>query len=133
MEMKTRKRIMIAAAVLAALIAVFAAVYFLAVNPPVSGAKEIKVEIVHSDKTQKTIDIKTDAEFLRKALEEKNLIKGTESSYGLYVITVDGETADDTKQQWWCFTQGGQPLSTGVDSTPIKNGDKFEITFTTGW
>lgn len=130
---KNRKVIIIGLIVLAALAAVFAAIYFLVLEKPVSGAKNITVEIVHFDKTVKTVEIKTDAEFLRQALEEKDLVQGTESATGLYVITVDGEKADDTQQQWWCFTKSGESLMTGVDATPIKDGDKFEITFTVGW
>ncbi len=127
------KVIITVAIVLAVLIAVFTAVYFLFISPPAAGQKDIKVEIVHSDETVKTVDINTDAEFLRQALEESDLIQGTESSTGLFVLTVDGETVDGDKQEWWCFTQGGEYLMTGVDSTPIKDGDKFEIVFTVGW
>lgn len=130
---KNKKGIIIGIAVLAVLIAVFAAVYFLAIDKPVSGAKDITVEIVHGDKTVKTVEISTEAEFLRQALEEKNLVKGTESATGLYVLTADGETVDEAQQQWWCFTKSGETLMTGVDSTPIEDGDKFEITFTVGW
>lgn len=130
---KNKKGIIIGAIVLVALIAAFLAVYFLAINPPAAGQKTITVEIVHSDKTTKTVEIKTDAQYLRQALEEKKLVQGTESSMGLLVTTVDGEKADDSKQQWWSFTQGGAFLNTGVDQTPIKDGDKFEITFTVGW
>ena len=77
--------------------------------------------------------ISTDAEFLRGALEEQKLIQGEESQYGLFVTTVNGVTADESQQQWWCFTKGGEALMTGVDSTPIANGDAFEITLTTGY
>jgi len=129
-----KKGIIIGVIILAALIAVFAAVYFLAIDRPVSGEKHITVEVVHSDRTVKTIEISTDADFLRKALEEKNLIQGTESSMGLFVTTVDGETADWGKhKQYWCLTQNGVSLMTGVDLTPIKDGDRFEITFIVGW
>ena len=75
----------------------------------------------------------TDAENLRGALEEQKLIEGTESEYGLYVLTVDGETADEGAQQWWCFTKGGEMLMTGVDDTMIADGESYEITLTTGW
>ncbi len=93
-----------------------------------TAAKTITVEIVFSDENQKTVEIQTDAEFLKGALDEKNLIEGETSSYGFYVKKVDGVAADDAQKQWWCFTKNGEALMTGVDSTPIKNGDKFEIT-----
>ena len=43
------------------------------------------------------------------------------------------QTADDSQQQWWCFTKGGEMLETGVDTTPIADGDAFEITLTEGY
>lgn len=92
------------------------------------GEKKITVEIVFSESNKKTIEINTKSEYLRGALEEKSLISGTESSYGLYVTKVDGVTADEAKKQWWCFTKNGEAVMTGVDVIPIKDGDKFEIT-----
>ena len=49
------------------------------------------------------------------------------------MTTVNGVTVDDSKQQWWCFTQDGEMLMTGVDTTPIADGDHFEITLTEGY
>ena len=131
---KTKKRnIIIAAVVLVALIAAFLVVYFLAINPPVSGDKNITVEIIHSDDTEKTVEIDTDAEYLKEALDEKDLIEGEDSSMGFFVTGVDGEAADGDAQEWWSFTQDGEMLMTGVDTTPIEDGDQFEITFTVGF
>ena len=73
------------------------------------------------------------AEFLRQALEEQKLVEGEESQYGLYVKTVNGVTADDAKEEWWCFTKDGEDVMTGVDSTPVADGDHFEITLKTGY
>jgi hypothetical protein len=97
------------------------------------GAKTVEVAVVHQDGSEKLFTIHTDAENLRGALEEQKLIEGTESEYGLYVLTVDGETADEGAQQWWCFTKGGEMLMTGVDDTMIADGESYEITLTTGW
>ena len=104
-------------------------------NKPVGqeGGKKLVVTVVHGDGTSKDFSIATDAEFLRGALEEQSLIEGSESEYGLYVTAVDGETADDSLQQWWCFTKSGEMLMTGVDTTPIADGEHYEITFTVGW
>ena len=100
---------------------------------PQEGTKTITVEIIVDGTDNVTKSITTDAEFLRGALEEEDLIAGEESQYGLFVKTVNGVTADDAKQQWWCFTKGGADLFTGVDSTPIADGDTFEITLKTGY
>lgn len=119
-------------AILVLLIALFAFVYFGNKPETTQGAKTIAVEIIKPD-SSRTVDINTDAEYLRGALEEKGLVQGEESEYGLFVKTVDGLTADDNKQEWWCFTKSGGQLDTGVDTTPIEDGDKFEITLKTGY
>jgi hypothetical protein len=132
-KMKSKKSIIAVLAALIVLAGAFVGVYFLAIEQPVSGDKTITVEIVHSDKTVKTVEITTNAEFLRQALEEKKLVQGTESAYGLFINTVDGETADwDNQQQYWCLTKNGEYLNDGVDTIVIKDGDKFEITLTVG-
>ena len=97
-----------------------------------TGDKTIVVSVVVDTETSDFV-IETDAEFLRGALEQAGLVEGTESEYGLYVTTVNGVTADESQQQWWCFTRDGGTLETGVDSTPIADGEHYEITLTTGW
>ena len=77
--------------------------------------------------------IVTDAEYLRQALEQENLVEGSESEYGLFVTTVNGVTADDSQQQWWRFTRNGEMVETGIDTTPIADGETYEITLITGW
>ena len=132
MSKKTRN-IIIAAAVLLVLV-VGALLVWNHFRPAAqAGAKAIVLEVVHGDGSSKDFPIRTDAENLRGALEEQKLIEGTESEYGLYVLTVDGETADEGAQQWWCFTKGGEMLMTGVDDTMIADGESYEITLTTGW
>jgi hypothetical protein len=42
--------------------------------------------------------------------------------------TDDGETADDSQEQWWGFTKSGEYVETGVDATDIEDGDHFEFT-----
>ena len=96
------------------------------------GEKTITVEIILPDETV-THTITTEAEYLRGALEEKSLVAGEESQFGLFVKTVAGVTVDESKQEWWNFTKAGEALFTGVDTTPIADGDKFEITFTVGY
>ena len=131
--MSKKTKIIIAALLLLVLVA--AAVFFYVHNTQqgVAGAKTITVVVTHADESQKNFTIQTDAENLRGALEQEKLIEGSESEYGLFVTGVDGETADDSLQQWWCFTKGGETLMTGVDDTMIADGDQYEITLTTGW
>ncbi len=96
-------------------------------------AKTITVKVVHKDGSEKKLSVETDADNLRGALEPDGIIAGEESEYGLFVKTVDGETADDANQEWWCVTKGGEMLNTGVDDTKIADGDAYEFTLTVGY
>lgn len=127
------KTLIISCVILAVLVSGFLIAYKIFSDKPVEGEKTITVDVVLADGTTKSYEIKTTAEFLRGALEEKNLVAGTESEFGLFVLTVDGVTVDDAKQEWWNFTKSGETLTTGIDTTTIMNGDHFEITLTVGW
>ena len=129
---KTKKSVIAAAVVV--VLAVAALLCWKLLSPsPVEGGKAITVEVVHGDGSQKEFAIRTDSENLRGALEQEGLVEGEESEYGLYVLTVDGETADESAEQWWCFTKGGEMLNTGVDDTLIADGETYEITLTEGY
>jgi len=130
--MTAKKKNLLIVVALVLVIAVAAAVWVFTRPDTDAGDKTITVDIIY-DETEKTVEISTDAEYLRGALEQEELVKGDESEYGLFVKEVDGRAADDSKQEWWCFTKGGETVNTGVDDTPIADGDKFEITLTVGW
>lgn len=97
------------------------------------GVKKITFTVVHGDGTSKDFSIETSQEMLGAALLDEKLIEGDDGEYGLFVTTVDGETADSSQQQWWCLTAGGETVTTGVDSTPIEDGGKYEFTLTAGY
>ena len=132
-EKKVNKWILVGCAALLVLIAAFAAVYLLYKPQTVQGSKQITVSVVFEDASVKEHEITTQQEYLRGALEEQGLVEGDESEYGLFIKTVDGVTADESKQQWWCITKIGEQVNTSVDQTPIADGDRFELTLTTGW
>ena len=136
MSKKDNKKAIIAVAILLVLV-LGAIIAWFALRPKPAevpdGTIGIVVEVKHKDESTKEFAIRTDSENLRGALEQENLIQGDESEYGLYVKTVDGETADDGAQEWWCFTKDGEMLMTGVDDTLIADGEHYEIVFTVGW
>jgi hypothetical protein len=131
--MGKKTKIILAVVLLAVLAA--AAFFIWKANAPArqAGSKTVTVEVVHGDGSRKDFNIKTDEQYLRGALEQEKLVQGTEGQYGLFITAVDGETADDSKQQWWCVTKGGAQVNTGVDTTPIADGDTYELTLTTGY
>ena len=97
------------------------------------GGKEITVNVDHLNGDDTNFTIHTDEEYLRGALEQEDLIEGTESEYGLYVLTVDGETADESEQQWWGYSVNGTFAELGVDSQPVADGDVYDFVLNVGW
>ena len=90
------------------------------------GKETIHFAVQMPDGTVLQYAVKTDATTLGTALLENGLIKGEEGAYGLYVKTVDGETADwDTDGTYWAFYINGEYASTGVDATEVEDGATY--------
>lgn len=103
------------------------------VDKAIEESKTVTVDVVVNDQVQKTEEIVTDADNLGDMLRESGLAEGEQGSYGIFIKTVDGVAADEAKEEWWCVTKGGQAVQTGADSTPIADGDKFELTLKVGY
>lgn len=135
MEKQNKKKLgaVVAVAVFAVLVVVFALVWHFTRPALAEGAKHITVEVVHKDESTKTFTYDTDAEYLGEVLVAEGLISGDESEFGLYVTTVDGETADySADQSWWALSINGEFAQTGADSTPVYDGDTYTWTYTIG-
>lgn len=98
-----------------------------------AGMKSITVLVTIPEKETKEIVIKTDADYLRQALDQEKLIEGKTESFGFYLTTVNKVIADESKQEWWCITKRGEEIFTGIDEIAIQDGDQYEITLTTGY
>ena len=91
------------------------------------GDKTITVKVEAEDQSV-TFTIKSNAATVGAALQENDLITGEDSAYGLYVKTVNGMLADyNVDQTYWAFYKGGVYMSTGVDATPLVDGDAYEL------
>lgn len=97
------------------------------------GEKKISVTVVHGDGTEKTFTYQTDAEYLGEVLTEEKLVTGDDGDYGLFIKEADGETVDESLQQWWCITKRGESVNTAADQTPISDNDQFELTLKEGY
>ena len=126
---KKKTLIIVCAAVV--LVAAMLAVWFAFGPKGTAGQKAIGVTVVYADATtfDKLLLLQCLAQKFRVGREAEFI----ESQYGLYVKTVNGVTADEAKEEWWCFTKDGEDVMTGVDSTPVADGDHFEITLKTGY
>ncbi|MDD3218157.1 MAG: DUF4430 domain-containing protein [Lachnospiraceae bacterium] len=133
MEKKNTKKIIIGVVILIVVIAAMFLVYENFKPKAEAGNKKITVTVVHADKSSKDFEYQTDAEFLGEVITGDGLVVGEDSDYGLFITEVDGEKADDSKQQWWCITKGGEQVNTSADQTPISDGDTFELTLTEGY
>ncbi len=116
------------------------------------GEKEITVEVKIDDEVN-SITFNTDEEFLGQALDEENLIQTKDSTYGRYVVGVNGKLAsnsdeswftiilkklglkkdetmvDEDNFEWWYIEVNGEAATDGIDDIAIKDGDtiKFEL------
>ena len=109
---------------------VFALLYQANRTEPVSGSKHITVEVIHRDGTERSFAYDTDADYLSEVLLDEGLVSGAEGPFGLYVETVDGETASyETDGSWWALSINGTFAETGADATPVHDGDAYTWTW----
>lgn len=131
--MKQNKKLFLAVGAVVALIAVFIGVYAFTRPDTTAGSKTFTVEVVHKDASSKTFTYKTDEEFLGAVLMEKGLVVGEPGQFGLYIKSVDGETADfNVDKAYWALYEGEEYATQGADTTPIEDGDRFKLVYTLG-
>lgn len=133
MKQKNTRKTILALAVLVVLVAALFGVYRFTRGTAVQGEKTITVDVIHRDGSLKTFEYHTDREYLGETLTDEKLVSGDTGPHGIFITSVDGETADDANQEWWCITKDHGQLNTSADQTPIADGDKYELTLTVGY
>ena len=102
-----------------------------ATTAPDSETVTITVTVTDDKGQAKDFEIKTDADNLGDALVANGLVEGEMGDYGLYIKVVDGLRADyDLDGAYWAISKDGEYLMTGADSTPIADGEHYELTYT---
>lgn len=129
--MRGNKKTLFAVAALAVVAALMLGLWYFTRPETQAGDKTVVVEVVHADGNSREFTCQTDEEYLGPLLLEEKLAEGEQGAYGLFITTVDGETAQDSLRQWWCITKEGERVDTGADTTPIADGDHFELTMST--
>ena len=90
------------------------------------GSKTMDFTVVDKDGVTHLYTIHTDAEMVGQALLELELIDGEEGPYGLYIKSVLGQVLDyETDGMYWGFYVNGEYALTGVDQTPITEGESY--------
>jgi len=98
-----------------------------------AGEKHIVVEVVHKNGDEAEFTYDTSEEYLGTVLVNEGLISGDQGAYGLFVDTVDGETANySVDGGWWKLSCNGEDSQVGVDSVPVNDGDRYTWTYTVG-
>lgn len=131
--MKDRKKIIVILLAVVVAVAAVAGYLMLGKGQDVKeGSKTIAFTVISGD-SKEEFTIKTDETYLRGALEQEGLVKGTEGEFGLFVNEVNGIVIDSSKEEWWCFTKGGEMLSTGIEAVAIADGEAYEATLRVGY
>ena len=90
------------------------------------GSKTMDFTVVDKEGITHLYTIHTDAETVGQALLDLELIDGEEGPYGLYIKSVLGQVLDyETDGMYWGFYVNGDYALTGVDQTPITEGDTY--------
>lgn len=94
--------------------------------------KSFTFEVTDLDGTKKEFEVKYDEEkTVGEALTNEGLISGEEGQYGLMVDTVDGQKYDYNEDgAYWAFYVNGTYANSGVDTTPIKDGEVYSFVAT---
>ena len=128
-----KKQGLIALGLLVLLAAASLTAYYRLAPRAQEGSKTVTVNVDHLVGDDTSFTVSTDEEYLRAALEPEGLIAGVEAEYGLWVTTVDGETADESAQQWWGYDVNGEMALYGVDEQVVTDGDVYDFTLHVGW
>lgn len=126
------KKAILGVALIVILIAVMGILYGVFREKPVEGSKAITIEVVNKAKESTIYELKTDAQFLKQAMEEAEGLEfeGSEGQYGMTISSINGEVADFTKENsYWSFYVNDGYCNYGVDSQPVEDGDAFKIVY----
>ena len=124
------KKTILALVALILVVGVFVGVWFATRPQSTEGSKAFTVQVIHSDKTEKTLTFTTDEEKLGVFLEAEGVIIG--SGDGMF-HTVDGEKADwNVNQSYWALYLNGEYAMAGIYDTDIVDGTVYKLEYTLG-
>ena len=96
-----------------------------------AGGKSIIVTVTHKNGSEKEFTYQTDKEYLGELLVEEGLISGSDGPYGVFVDTVDGETAIfEEDGGWWQLFCNGASAQAGADAVVIEDGGSYHWAYT---
>ena len=94
----------------------------------------ITVTVVHKNGESKDFTYQTNESYLGPVILDTGLVEGDMGDFGLYIHTVDGETADwNVDQGWWALYEGDQQAMTGADGVVLTDGGVYKLVYTCGY
>ena len=92
------------------------------------GAVTFPLTITDKEGNSINVTIHTDKETVGEALLEIGIVEGTMGDYGLYMTHVNGIPAIyEEDATYWAFYINGEYAMTGVDQTPIAQGETYTL------
>lgn len=131
--MTSKKKKILGISLLVVLIIGMLAAFFIFREKAVEGSKNVTIQVVNSNGETKSYELKTDAMYLKQAMEEaKGLtFSGTEGQYGLMIEVVNGERAVFTENgAYWSFYVNDAYCNYGIAEQPVEDKDVFKIVYT---
>ena len=127
------KKVMFAALALVLVIALMAGIYLSTRPQSLEGSKQVTVQIVHKDGTEKKLEFSTDHAYLADLLLEKELVTGYASDeYGFTIESVDGVTADwNTDGAYWALYEGDVYATTSASGIVLVDGGIYKLIYET--
>ena len=127
------KKMIIALIAFVVVVALAVGIYFIAKPKTEEGSKTVTIIVIHGDKSEKKLTVKTDAEYLEQLLLDEGILKAEDSINGLY-DTVDGETVNwDENQSWWEIFENDVSSVRGVKEIPVLDGGVYKLVYTIGF
>ena len=127
------KKIIFAAIALVAVIALMAGLYAFTRPEAQEGSKQVTIQIVHKDGTEKNLEYGTDHGYLADLLLEKELVTGYASEeYGFTIESVDGVTADWAADgAYWALYEGEEYATTSAAGIMLTDGGVYKLVYET--
>ncbi len=100
-------------------------------KPASGGQKAYTLEVSDGNKNIRYSG-KTDAQYLSGLMDELKNTEGFEyesedADFGMYITSVNGIKADDSKKTYWAIYVNGEFGQHGADSQPVNDGDAFAL------
>ena len=127
------KKLIFAVIALVAVIVLMAGLYATTRPEAVKGSKQVTIQIVHKDGSEKNLEFGTDHEYLADLLLEKELVTGYESEeYGFTIESVDGVTADwNVDGAYWALYEGDEHATTSAAGIVLTDGGVYKLIYET--